>query len=95
MRLNICFVCLRLTYHAVFCRTTTIRKTDEERLFEKLFKHYNRASRPVLNASDSVNVEFSVSLIEMMKLVSLFNNPILYILIIYFIANLKIMPLLI
>ncbi len=43
---------------------------DEQRLLEKIFKHYEPSVRPVYDATNSVMVEFGVTLIQIMDMVS-------------------------
>ncbi|XP_060561668.1 neuronal acetylcholine receptor subunit alpha-10-like isoform X2 [Ruditapes philippinarum] len=57
-----CFI-LYLVNNVLICSTANIT-SDEDRLYEVLFKNYNPATRPVNNASDTVNVRITVSLIQ-------------------------------
>ncbi|XP_060561659.1 neuronal acetylcholine receptor subunit beta-3-like isoform X1 [Ruditapes philippinarum] len=57
-----CFI-LYLLNNVLICSTANIT-SDEDRLYEVLFKNYNPATRPVNNASDTVNVGISVSLVQ-------------------------------
>ena len=50
--------------------STDNRETDEFRLLRDLFNHYDKEARPVYNVSDVVNVEFSLSLIQIISVVS-------------------------
>lgn len=49
---------------------------DEQKLIQELLTHYDSAARPVFNASESVKIKFSLSLIQISDMVSylLFGN---------------------
>jgi nicotinic acetylcholine receptor beta-3 len=51
-----------VVFLAVACSDSLL--TDEQRLLKKLMRNYDKASRPVFNASHSVEVKFSFSLIQ-------------------------------
>ncbi|XP_013392907.1 neuronal acetylcholine receptor subunit beta-3 [Lingula anatina] len=46
----------------------TVRIPDEHRLLEKLMKKYESGARPVINASDSVVIEFGMTLIQIINM---------------------------
>lgn len=48
---------------------------SEERLFHKLFSHYNQLIRPVENVSDPVRVHFEVAITQLANVVSASNSP--------------------
>lgn len=50
--------------------STVKRETEEFRLLRNLFKDYDKEVRPVYNTSDVVNVNFSLSLIQIISVVS-------------------------
>lgn len=47
------------------------RETEEFRLLRDLFNDYDKEVRPVYNTTDVVNVEFSMSLIQIISVVRL------------------------
>ena len=49
---------------------TDKRETDEFRLLRDLFKDYDKEVRPVYKNTDVVNVQFSLSLIQIISVVS-------------------------
>jgi len=51
-----------VVFLAVTCCDSLL--TDEQRLLKNLMRNYDKASRPVFNASHSVEVKFSFSLIQ-------------------------------
>ena len=53
-----------------FVLSTVKSETEEFRLLRNLFKHYDKEVRPVYNTSDVVNVNFSLSLIQIISVVS-------------------------
>jgi hypothetical protein len=64
-------LCLLFVHQAAHGFTTD-NKTDEHRLFDKLMQNYNRASRPVYNASNAVDVSLSINLIQILDMVTCF-----------------------
>lgn len=63
---------LKLLTYSVhwFYSQTDKRETEEFRLLRDLFKDYDKEVRPVYNTSEAVNVEFSLSLIQIISVVS-------------------------
>jgi len=47
------------------------RITDEQRLLQKILENYDSASRPTFNASNTVQIKFQFTLIQIYKLVSI------------------------
>ena len=43
---------------------------DEQKLIQELLTHYDSAARPVFNASESVKIKFSLSLIQISDMVN-------------------------
>ena len=54
---------------SVSCYLSAKRETEEFRLLRDLFKDYDKEVRPVYNTSDVVNVNFSLSLIQIISVV--------------------------
>lgn len=50
----------------------------EDRLFRRLFRRYNQFIRPVENVSDPVTVEFEVSISQLVKVVRVDSEPIVF-----------------
>lgn len=48
---------------------------SEERLFHKLFSHYNQLIRPVENVSEPVTVHFEVAITQLANVVSASRSP--------------------
>ena len=48
---------------------------SEERLFHKLFAHYNQFTRPVENVSDPITVYFEVAITQLANVVSARGSP--------------------
>lgn len=48
---------------------------SEERLFHKLFSHYNQFIRPVENVSEPVTVHFEVAITQLANVVSAASSP--------------------
>ena len=74
MYVNINFVeemKLKLFTYSVHCFVSQAdkRETEEFRLLRDLFKDYDKEVRPVYNTSEAVNVEFSLSLIQIISVV--------------------------
>ena len=53
-----------------FVLSTVKSETEEFRLLRNLFKDYDKEVRPVYNTSDVVNVNFSLSIIQIISVVS-------------------------
>ena len=62
---------LKLFTYSVHCFVSQAdrRETEEFRLLRDLFKDYDKEVRPVYNTSEAVNVEFSLSLIQIISVV--------------------------
>lgn len=72
MLFNILSSSLPLKYlFFVFMNPDTAACESEERLFHKLFTHYNQFIRPVENVSDPVTVHFELAITQLTNVVSL------------------------
>ena len=62
--------------HLLFCSLLLVfsqvgsHAHAEERLLQDLFRHYNKHSRPVENATDTVLVHFGLSIAQLIDVVS-------------------------
>ena len=59
-----------LWWYFVLVDSSDKRETEEFRLLRDLFEHYDKEVRPVYNTTDAVNVDFSLSLIQIISVVS-------------------------
>ena len=70
-----CEVCLILYLHSKLTKVLNFNiserrwTSDEERLYNYLFRRYNRAIRPVKKATDAVEVALTFSLLQIHGLV--------------------------
>lgn len=53
------------------------RLPDEQRLLRKLLTNYDHSVRPVYNITQSVTVNFSLTLVQIMDMVSLFSPTVI------------------
>ena len=54
----------------LFSKWFFVAETHEFRLLRDLFEHYDKEVRPVFNTSSPVHVKFSLSLIQIISVVS-------------------------
>lgn len=63
-------IVFRCSDYVTFFLLPVKRETEEFRLLRDLFKDYDKEVRPVYNTTDVVNVNFSLSLIQIISVVS-------------------------
>ena len=68
-----CRMIITVIYFSFLVVSTVKRETEEFRLLRNLFKDYDKEVRPVYNTSDVVNVNFSLSLIQIISVVSCYD----------------------